>query len=129
MSQLIGFLIAVGFGFWAYNDSKRLAERGIRVGRFGPVAWGFAVALVLIIFGVLYLVQRNRAVRVGAAPSSISGNAHILNQPPMPPAPPQPGAPQPEARDARERDRFCGGCGHELPTYVSSFCPKCGRAL
>jgi hypothetical protein len=126
-SQLIGALIAVGLGFWAYSDAKALQRRGIRVGSFSPAAWGFGVALVAVLFGVLYLRQRSRAVR--AAPSAPPGGRDQTPiAPPPPPAPP-PSGDRPPPPDGRERDRFCGGCGHELPPYVASFCPKCGKPL
>jgi zinc-ribbon domain len=124
-SQLVGALLALGLGYWAYTDSKALAQRGIRVGKFSPLAWGFGVALVAILFGVLYLRQRSRAVRAGS-PSLAAGGDSWLNRPPPPPSSTTEVSPP---REPRERDPFCRSCGHELPTYVSSFCPKCGRAL
>jgi hypothetical protein len=128
-SQVIGALIALGLGFWAYRDATSLEERGIKIGRLSPVAWGFGVALVAIVFGLLYLRLRSRAVRAATAPPPPT--------PPPPsdapwphgaPVPPPPGGVLPQGAP-RERDRFCRSCGHELPPYVASFCPKCGRQL
>ena len=126
-SELIGALIALGLGFWAYTDAKALERRGIRVGSFSPLFWGVSVALIAVLFGVLYLRQRSRAIRADASAGGIG-------PPPSPPSPPGPPVPPTAAAPAApaphgERDRFCRSCGHELPAYTSSFCPKCGRAL
>ncbi|HEY5013104.1 MAG TPA: zinc ribbon domain-containing protein [Acidimicrobiia bacterium] len=132
-SQEIGALIALGLGIWAYRDAKALEERGIRVGRLSPVAWGFGVALVAIFFGLLYLRQRSRAVRRASAPpppptGEYQWPAGMPVPPPVPPPLPPPTGAAPQG-DVRERGRFCRSCGHELPPYVASFCPKCGRQL
>jgi len=110
-SQLVGALLAVGLGFWAYSDARSLQQRGVKVGRFSPRAWGFGVALVAIFFGVLYLRQRSRAVRAAASPSlSATDDRGPYG-------------------DSQPRGRFCHSCGHELPAYVASFCPKCGSQI
>ena len=121
-SQVIGALIALGLGIWAYQDAKTLGERGVKVGRLSPVAWGFGVALIALFFGVLYLRQRSRAVHRASAPPPPSDVQGPVGMPQPPSVGMFPGEPP-------ERDRFCRSCGHELPTYVSSFCPKCGREL
>jgi hypothetical protein len=127
-SQVIGTLIALGLGIWAYRDAKALEERGVKVGRFSPVAWGIGVALVAILFGVLYLRQRGRAVRMARGSAPATNDAYWASEVPSPPAGNGHERDTPE-RDARERARFCRSCGHELPPYVASFCPKCGRQL
>jgi hypothetical protein len=126
-SQLLGALIAVGLGYWAYSDAKKLQQRGIRVGSFSPPVWGFGVALVAVLFGVLYLRQRSRAVHAAISAPLPSGD-HGANRPPPvpPPVPTTDGRPQPSGT---EREPFCRGCGHEIPQYSVSFCPKCGKSL
>ena len=59
----VGLLIAAGLGVWTYNDAKKLRDRNIVVGSMPPVAWGILVFLVAIVFGILYLVLRPRAIR------------------------------------------------------------------
>lgn len=126
-SQVVGALIALGLGIWAYRDAKALEERGIRVGRLSPVAWGFGVTLIAIFFGLLYLGQRSRAVRRASAPPPTTGDFPWPAGMPVPPPPPPTGATS--QGELPERGRFCKSCGHELPPYVASFCPKCGRQL
>jgi hypothetical protein len=122
-TQLVGALIAAGLGLWAYSDAKRLGQRGVKVGNFSPVAWGFGVALFAILFGVLYLRQRGRAVRAASAPSLATDDARWTNRPPDPTTDDLP------RRETDGRPRFCASCAHELPPYAASFCPKCGKQL
>jgi zinc-ribbon domain len=122
-SQLVGAIIAVGLGFWAYSDAKRLRRRGIKVGNFSPVVWGFGVALFAIVFGVLYLRQRGRAMRAATEPSLATDDNRWVHRPPSPTAE---GVQEGEAGG---RERSCASCGHKVPPYVASFCPKCGRPL
>ena len=65
--QFIGLFIAAGLGLWAWSDAKNLERRSIRVGSFSPVAWGWLVALLAIVFGIMYLVQRPKAIAQGEA--------------------------------------------------------------
>jgi hypothetical protein len=104
-------------------DAKRLWQRGVRVGKFSPLVWGFGVALFAIVFGILYLRQRGRAMRAAIAPSLATDNNGRANRPP--------GLTADGVQDgeAGGRDRSCASCGHTVPPYVASFCPKCGRAL
>ena len=60
--EFIGLFIAAGLGLWAWSDAKNLERRSIRVGSFSPVAWGWLVALLAIVFGIMYLVQRPKAI-------------------------------------------------------------------
>jgi hypothetical protein len=122
-SEFVGALIAAGLGFWAYTDAKRLRQRGVKVGKFSPLAWGFGVALLAIVFGILYLRQRGRAMRAATAPSLATDDNGRATRPPSPTAD---GVQEGEAGG---RDRSCASCGHKLPVYVASFCPKCGRQL
>ena len=59
----VGLLLAAGLGVWTYYDAKRLQARNIVVGSMPPVAWGILVLLVAIVFGILYLFLRPRAIR------------------------------------------------------------------
>ena len=122
-STFVGALIAVGLGVWAYSDAKALGRRGVKVGNFSPPVWGVGVALLAIVFGVLYLVQRGRAVQAPATPF-LATNEHAAGK--QSPGPTEDGASE---RATHVDDRFCGSCGHEIPPYVVSFCPKCGTQL
>jgi hypothetical protein len=128
--QYIGFLIAIGLGFWAWSDAKTLQRRSIRVGAFSPVAWGWLVALLAIVFGIMYLIQRPKAIADAEArtlrewqnaprdivdlPTTRSSQTDSA----MPPPPP-PGAP---ATDTR----YCTACGTKMRADAS-YCPGCGR--
>ncbi|HEY6316791.1 MAG TPA: hypothetical protein VI462_02760 [Acidimicrobiia bacterium] len=59
----LGLLIAIGLGVWTYLDAKKLQARNITVGSIPPPAWGILVCLVAIVFGILYLILRPRAIR------------------------------------------------------------------
>ena len=48
---------------WTYLDAKKLDARHITVGSIPPAAWGILVCLVAIVFGILYLILRPRAIR------------------------------------------------------------------
>lgn len=114
-------VLAAIMGYWAYSDAKKLQLRGVTVGRFSPVTWGICVALVAILFGVLYLMQRSRALRAVTSPSFPP--EPWTDPPPRPPTFSEPRADRPD------RDHVCRNCGHELPAYAVSFCPKCGTQL
>ena len=123
LSELLGALVAVGLGYWAYSDARRLQGRGVKVGRFSPLVWGFCVGLVVILFGVLYLRQRSRALSAANAWWRRDDPARRADRSSSPTGD---GGRDPESTG---RDRVCSGCGHELSEYVASFCPKCGKTL
>jgi len=62
----VGLLLAAGLGIWTYLDAKKLRDRGIVVGSIPAPAWGILVFLIAIVFGILYLVLRPRAIRRAA---------------------------------------------------------------
>lgn len=99
MGVLIGAAIAAALGIWAYSDAKSLEASGIRVGSMSPSGWGWGVALLAIVFGVLYLVQRSQAIssRSPSVRTSVS----------------QVGV------------RFCTRCGEALQADAG-FCSGCG---
>jgi hypothetical protein len=102
--EIVGLLIAAGLGFWAYSDAKNLDRRAIRVGSFSPAAWGWLVALVAIVFGILYLVQRPKAIAA---------------------APLQCAAPSTSTPDAVLAARYCTSCGTHMRSDAT-YCPGCG---
>jgi len=129
--EFIGFFIAIGLGLWAWSDAKNLQRRSIRVGSFSPVAWGWLVALFAIIFGIMYLVQRPKAIsqaeatRLRAwqnAPRDIvdipTTRSTQIDAGAMPPPPP-PGVPNADVR-------YCTSCGTQM-RGDASYCPGCGR--
>jgi hypothetical protein len=59
----VSVLLAAALGVWTYLDAKKLQARNIVVGSIPPVAWGILVFLLAIVFGILYLVLRPRAIR------------------------------------------------------------------
>jgi len=59
----IGLLLAAGLGIWTYLDAKKLQDRQVVVGSIPPAAWGILVFLIAIVFGILYLFLRPRAIR------------------------------------------------------------------
>ena len=130
----VGLAIAAGLGVWAYSDAKTLRSRGIAVGSMSPAAWGWLVFLVAIVFGILYLVQRPKAIaaaNTGPYPSFLG--------PPPPPPPPGTGqsavrAPLDSAAIARAvdqtspRTRNCTSCGTQIQAGAK-FCANCGSQL
>jgi hypothetical protein len=62
----VGLLLAAGLGIWTYLDANKLRGRGIVVGSIPAAAWGILVFLIAIVFGILYLVLRPRAIRRAA---------------------------------------------------------------
>jgi hypothetical protein len=114
VSLFLGFLMACALGFWAYLDAKRFETAGVRVGPFSAVAWGWAVMLFALIFGIWYLVARPRAVaalRTGAVTAPI-----VRETAPTVP-PPYTGT-----------RRFCAKCGSDLPPEAR-FCPQCAHPV
>jgi len=79
--------------------------------------------MVAIFFGVLYLRQRSRALSAANSP------AHPGYSGDRAPESRSSTAGAGSAPEATVRDPHCGGCGHELPEYAVSFCPKCGKPL
>ena len=59
----VPLLLAAALGVWTYYDAKKLKDRNIVVGSIPPVAWGILVFLIAIVFGILYLILRPRAIR------------------------------------------------------------------
>jgi len=79
----LGLAIAAGLGIWAYRDAKLLRSRGITVGSMPPAAWGWLVFLIAIIFGILYLVQRPKAIAAASrAPLDPPLSAPVPSPPP-----------------------------------------------
>jgi len=62
----VGLLLAAGLGVWTYLDAKKLRDRDIVVGSIPAAAWGILVFLIAIVFGILYLILRPRAIRRAA---------------------------------------------------------------
>lgn len=106
MDLLVAVVIAGGLGVWTYTDARALDRRGVRVRSWSPVAWGWLVFLFAIVFGILYLVSRPKAIASGAV---------------------VPGEPSPEAAPDVPR-RFCPKCGTEIVPYAA-YCHGCGREL
>jgi len=140
--EFIGLFIAAGLGLWAWSDAKNLERRSIRVGSFSPVAWGWLVALLAIVFGIMYLVQRPKAIADGEArqlQAWQNAPRDIVDLPTMRstqydagamPPPPPPSAlsqgtgavPAPPSADVR----YCTACGTKMRADAS-YCPGCGR--
>ena len=59
----VGLLIAAGLGVWVYLDAKKLRDRNITVASMPPALWGVLVFLIAIVFGILYLIMRPRAIK------------------------------------------------------------------
>ena len=124
--EILGLLIALGFGVWAYADAKRLQGQGIRVGSFSPAGWGWAVGLLAIVFGIMYLVQRPKALAAGPPPNALPVVGSIITRP-APPAPswsPPALSQQVPVEDAR----YCTACGTAMRADAS-YCPGCGREI
>jgi zinc-ribbon domain len=106
MELVVAIVIAGGLGFWTYSDARGLDLRGIRVLKWSPAAWGWLVFLFALLFGILYLVNRPRAIAAGA--------------------PAQPAIePEPEPDVPR---RFCPKCGTQIVPYAA-YCHGCGREV
>ena len=93
-------------GFWAYSDARMLDQRGIRVLKWSPVAWGWLVFLFALMFRILYLVNRSKAIAQGG----VSRRAV---------------EPDPEPEVPR---RFCPKCGTQIVPYAA-YCHACGREV
>jgi len=104
MDLLVGLVIAGALGVWTYTDAKALDRRGVRVLNWSPKAWGWLVFLVALVFGILYLVNRSKAIAAGAAPRR-----------------------EPDAVTDVPR-RFCPKCGTEIVPYAA-YCHGCGCEL
>jgi zinc-ribbon domain len=109
MDLVIAIIIAGGLGIWTYTDAKRLDQRGIRVMNWSPAAWGWLVFLFALLFGILYLVQRSKALKLGLGPA------------------PQPTTAEPEP-DPEIPRRFCPKCGTQIVRYAA-YCHACGREV
>jgi hypothetical protein len=105
--ELIGLFIAAALGVWAWSDAKNLARRSIRVGSFSPAAWGWLVALLAIVFGIMYLIQRPKAIA--------DAEAMTLR------------AWQDAPRDIVDV-RYCTACGTQM-RVDARYCPGCGRDI
>jgi hypothetical protein len=104
MELLVGLVIAGGLGVWTYTDAKSLDQRGIRVLNWSPAAWGWLVFLLALVFGILYLVNRSKAIAAGAA---------ARREPDQEPEVPR---------------RFCPMCGTQIVPYAA-YCHACGREV
>jgi zinc-ribbon domain len=104
----VGLVIAAGLGFWAYTDAKQLGQRGVRVMNLSPAAWGWLVFLIAIVFGILYLVNRPKAI-AAARDRSLALPAAAADEPAAP-------------------RRFCPTCGTEIVQHAS-YCHGCGRPV
>ena len=105
MELAVAIVIAGGLGYWTYSDAKGLDQRGIRVLKWSPAAWGWLVFLFALLFGILYLVNRPRAIAAGAMPQ-------------QPATEPEPEVPR----------RFCPKCGTQIVPYAA-YCHGCGREV
>jgi hypothetical protein len=85
--MLVALMLAAGFGFIVWRDAELLQTRGVRVGSLSPAAWGIGTFFFAVVFGVLYLVLRPRAIRASAGSCPNCG------------------------RPLHRGDQFCGGCG------------------
>lgn len=106
MDLVVAIVIAAGLGVWTYTDARALDQRGIRVLKWPPVAWGWLVFLFALLFGILYLVNRRKAIAQGPAQW-----------------PPVDAAPEPEVPR-----RFCPKCGTQIVPYAA-YCHACGREV
>jgi zinc ribbon protein len=108
MDLVVAVIIAGGLGIWTYSDAKGLDQRGIRVLKWSPVAWGWLVFLFALLFGILYLVNRRKAIAQGAAPQPVIDTT----------AEAEPDLPR----------RFCPKCGTQIVRYAA-YCHACGREV
>ena len=99
MDLVVAIIIAGGLGVWTYVDAKGLDQRGIRVLKWSPVVWGWVVFLFALLFGILYLVNRRKAIAESAAPRPMV----------EPAAEPDPEIPR----------RFCPKCGTQIVRYAA----------
>ena len=110
MELVVAIVIAGGLGLWTYSDAKGLDQRGIRVLRWAPAVWGWLVFLFALLFGILYLVSRPKAIAQGGAPRT---NPAELEPEPEPEVVPR---------------RFCPKCGTQIVPYAA-YCHACGREV
>jgi len=113
MDLAVAIIIAGGLGVWTYADAKRLDQRGIRVLRWSPVVWGWLVFLFALLFGILYLVNRRKAIAQGPFPDG-GAPARTADR-------------EPEAEPEIPR-RFCPKCGTQIVRYAA-YCHACGREV
>ena len=106
MELAVAVVIAGGLGYWTYSDARGLDQRGIRVLNWSPAAWGWLVFLFALLFGILYLVNRPKAIAQGAQTR-----------------PPTEAEPEPEVPR-----RFCPKCGTQIVPYAA-YCHGCGREV
>jgi hypothetical protein len=66
--MLYTILVAGALGYWVYADARKLAGKDIKVGSFSPAAWGWLVFLAAIVFGIMYLYQRRKAILTPEGP-------------------------------------------------------------
>ena len=107
MDLVVAIIFAGALGVWTYTDAKRLDQRGIRVMRWSPAAWGWLVFLFALLFGILYLVNRHKALAQAAPPPRFDA--------------------EPEA-DPEIPRRFCPKCGTQIVRYAA-YCHACGREV
>jgi hypothetical protein len=130
----LGVAIAAGLGIWAYRDAKTLRSRGITVGSMPPAAWGWLVFLIAIIFGILYLVQRPKAI--AAASRTPVDPPLSAPEPPPPPTTVRSAVRAPLDADAIARAVDpqppstvpCAACGTKVPAGAR-FCSSCGAPI
>jgi len=108
MDLVVAIIIAGALGVWTYTDAKRLDQRGIRVLKWSPVLWGWLVFLFALLFGILYLVNRHKAIAQGPASESTVAT----------PTEAEPEIPR----------RFCPKCGTQIVRYAA-YCHACGREV
>ena len=108
MELVVILIIAAGLGFWAYTDAKRLDQRGIRVLNWPPAPWGWLVFLSGMVFGVVYLINRRKAI-VGGTALRAQVDAAPDAEPDLP-------------------RRFCPKCGTQIVRYAA-YCHACGREV
>ncbi len=131
----LGLLVAAGLGIWAYRDAKTLRSRGITVGSMPPAAWGWLVFLIAIIFGILYLVQRRKAI-AAASRAPVDPPVSAPLPPPPPPTTVRSSVRAPLDADAIARavdpppasTVSCATCG--TPAAAGArFCSSCGAPI
>ena len=108
MDLVVAIIIAGGLGFWTYSDAKRLDRRGIRVMKWSPVAWGWLVFLFALLFGILYLINKRKAIAAGPTVRETI-DVELEAEPEIP-------------------RRFCPKCGTQIVRYAA-YCHACGREV